>query len=81
MKLVVKNIVEYDAESPNNLEDLKEKCRKFLTIQKFLREQHEREERREMGIMTKEEYDFENMMYFDMLDEINEKKELRDDLY
>lgn len=65
----VVDIVEYDMKKPDNLEELKEKCEAFMSIQKYKREQREYEYRKEMGIMAKEDYEEEH--YLDMMDVID----------
>jgi len=65
----VVGIVEYDIKKPDNLEELKKKCEAFMSVQKYKREQKEYEYRREMGIMTREDYDEEH--FLDMMDIID----------
>lgn len=62
-------IMYYESSTPNNIEELKSKCDDYLKIQGYKREQEEYEFRREMGIMTKEDYEEEQL--FDMMDEID----------
>lgn len=64
------DIIEYDAQTPNNVEKLKAKCEDFVKIQNAKRERYEYELRKELGIMTKEERDIENTFYFDIKDDL-----------
>lgn len=56
----VANIIEYETQMPNNIEEIKTKYDAFISIQNYKREQKEMEFREEMGIMTKEDYGEEN---------------------
>ncbi len=49
-------IIEYDAEMPSNINELKSASEKFIKIQNYKREQDDYEFRKEMGLLTKEEY-------------------------
>ena len=59
----------YESSIPNNSEELKSKCDEYLKIQNYKREQEEYEFRKEMGIMTKDDYEEEQL--FGMMDEID----------
>lgn len=62
-------IIYYESSTPNNIEELKSKCDDYLKIQGYKKEQEESEFRKEMGIMTKEDYEEEQL--FGMMDEID----------
>lgn len=53
-------ITEYDAEMPSNINELKSASEKFIKFQNYKREQDDYEFRKEMGLLTNEEYYREN---------------------
>lgn len=61
---------EYDTRMPDNIEELKEKCEAFISFQKYKREQKEYEFEKDMGIMTRKDYEEDFLM--DMTDTIND---------
>lgn len=61
-------IIYYESSLPLNIEELKEKCNEYIKIQDFKKEQEEYEFRKELGIMTKEDYEEEH--FLDMMDEM-----------
>lgn len=61
-------ITEYDAEMPSNINELKSASEKFIKIQNYKREQDDYEFRKEMGLLTREEYDRENAWRYDIMD-------------
>lgn len=65
----VSAIVEYDAEMSGDINELKAVSEKFIKIQNYKREQNDYEFRKEMGLLTKEEYDRENAWRYDFMDD------------
>lgn len=68
----ISNIIEYNTTFNNKIAELKEKAENFINIQKYKREQNNFEFRKEMGILTKEEYESENGIFPDVSDEIDD---------
>lgn len=64
----VGEIIEYDAITPNNIDELKTKSDNFVRLQNYKREREDYEYRRQMGQLTREEYDIENIMFNDIMD-------------
>lgn len=59
-------IIRYEAHYNGNLEEDKKKCERILFEQKNKRERDNYEFRKEMGLLTKEEYERENDLYLDV---------------
>lgn len=68
----VSNIIEYESNIINNITELKKKAETFISIQKYKREQDNFEFRKEIGLITKEEYERENDIFTDMSEEIDD---------
>lgn len=64
----VGKVVGYDVELPQNSEVLKSKSDSFIKMQQFVRDEKSYELRKEIGLLTKEEYEMENDIYFDIID-------------
>lgn len=60
-------IIRYDAPYYEKSELDKEKLERFLFEMKYKKEHNDYEFRKEMGLLTKEEYERENTWYLDML--------------
>ena len=65
----VAEIVEYDTNMSNNINELKASSENFIKIQNYKRERDDYEFRKEMGLLTKEEYERENAWYLDVMNE------------
>ena len=60
-------IIKYDAPVYEKTEYDMNRLKKFLVEMKYKREKNDYEFLKEMGLLTKEEYDKENALYLDMM--------------